>query len=139
MFSFEPTEESLKDSTNIDEKAYMGKLDESGLFKLKKRFKIEKHESIQLCKGCCRDKRKNLFSMFKLGGTGNNWFQLQQGRFRLLIQIFLWWSKFKKHWNRLSGESGKFLCQRYLKTAWTNIYLRWYWPCWLPFLAGRMD
>lgn len=72
MFSFEPTEKSLKDSTKIDEKAYMGRLDESGLFKLKKRFKIEKHENIQLCKVCCRDKRKNLFSMFELGRTGNN-------------------------------------------------------------------
>lgn len=39
-------------------------------------------------KDCCREERKNLFSTFKLDRTGNNRFQLHQGRPRLLIQIF---------------------------------------------------
>jgi len=37
-------------------------------------------------KACCREERKNLFSALKLDRTGNNEFQLQQGRFRLLIR-----------------------------------------------------
>lgn len=62
MFSFEPLEKSLKDSTETDEKAYMERLDESGLFKPKKRFKIERQESLQLCKRLLQGgKEKSVF------------------------------------------------------------------------------
>lgn len=61
MFSFEPIEKSLKDSTEIDEKACMERLDESELFNLK-RLKIERHESLQLCKRLLQGgKEKSVF------------------------------------------------------------------------------
>jgi len=40
----------------------MERLDESGLFNLKKRFKIEKHESLQLCQSLLQGgKEKSVF------------------------------------------------------------------------------
>lgn len=62
VFSFEPTEKSLKDSTEIDEKACMERLDESELFNLKKRLNIERHESLQLRKRLLQGgKEKSVF------------------------------------------------------------------------------